>query len=131
MDDAEATVSTLKALRDLGVQVAIDDFGTGYSSLSYLRRFPVDTLKIDRSFVDGLGHDPQATAIVRSILALASTLGMSTTGEGVETAAQEAQLRALGCDRAQGYLFARPLPADEFDALLAQQAAPADEPRAA
>ncbi len=102
----------------MGVRLAIDDFGTGYSSLSYLKRFPVDTLKIDKSFVDGLGVDALDTAIVRSIIALAEALGLSVTGEGIETNVQHEQLREMGCDRGQGYLFARPLPADELTQLL-------------
>jgi EAL domain-containing protein (putative c-di-GMP-specific phosphodiesterase class I) len=120
MQDAESTAARMRALTDIGVRFAIDDFGTGYSSLSYLRRFPVDTLKIDRSFVEGLGTDAQALAIVRSIVALAKALNLSVTGEGVETAAQHAQLRELGCDRGQGYLFARPLVAADLVGLLAQ-----------
>jgi EAL domain-containing protein (putative c-di-GMP-specific phosphodiesterase class I) len=120
MQDADSTAARMRALTDIGVRFAIDDFGTGYSSLSYLRRFPVDTLKIDRSFVEGLGTDAQALAIVRSIVALAKALNLSVTGEGVETAAQHAQLRELGCDRGQGYLFARPLVAADLVGLLAQ-----------
>ena len=120
MQDAESTASRMRALTDIGVRFAIDDFGTGYSSLSYLRRFPVDTLKIDRSFVEGLGADAQALAIVRSIVALAKALNLSVTGEGVETPAQHAQLRELGCDRGQGYLFARPLVAADLVRLLEQ-----------
>jgi len=118
MQDAEATTATLLALKGLGIRLAIDDFGTGYSSLSYLKRFPVDTLKIDRSFVDGLGEDAQDTAIVRSIVALAKALGLSVTGEGIETAIQSDQLRALNCDRGQGYLFARPQPAEVVEQLF-------------
>jgi EAL domain-containing protein (putative c-di-GMP-specific phosphodiesterase class I) len=118
MSDAEATVDKLRALKALGLRLAIDDFGTGYSSLSYLKRFPVDTLKIDRSFIDGLGQDAQNTAIVHSIVALATTLNLSVTAEGIETPHQQAQLRALGCQLGQGYLFARPLPADGIEALL-------------
>ena len=120
MQDAESTAARMRALTDIGVRFAIDDFGTGYSSLSYLRRFPVDTLKIDRSFVEGLGADAQALAIVRSIVALAKALNLSVTGEGVETPAQHALLRELGCDRGQGYLFARPLVAADLVGLLAQ-----------
>jgi EAL domain-containing protein (putative c-di-GMP-specific phosphodiesterase class I) len=118
MRDVDSTVTTLRLLKDLGIRLAIDDFGTGYSSLSYLKRLPVDTLKVDRSFVDGLGTDPQDSAIVRSVVALAKTLSLSVTGEGVETPAQEHELRVLGCDRGQGYLFARPQAADGIDRLL-------------
>jgi diguanylate cyclase (GGDEF)-like protein/PAS domain S-box-containing protein len=122
MQDAEATDATLRALKAIGIRLAIDDFGTGYSSLSYLKRFPVDTLKIDRSFVDGLGQDSQDTAIVRSVAALARALDLSVTGEGVETHAQHRFLQALGCEQAQGYLYARPLPPAEVSVLLAHGA---------
>jgi diguanylate cyclase (GGDEF)-like protein len=118
MHDAEAAVTTMNGLKTLGIQLAIDDFGTGYSSLGYLKRFPIDTLKIDRSFVSGLGQDAQDTAIVRSVLALARSLGLSVTAEGIETTAQEAQLAELDCDRGQGYLFARPLAARDVEAIL-------------
>jgi diguanylate cyclase (GGDEF)-like protein len=118
MQNAEAAVATMNELKTLGIQLAIDDFGTGYSSLGYLKRFPIDTLKIDRSFVSGLGQDAQDTAIVRSVLALARSLGLSVTAEGIETTGQEKQLAQLDCDRGQGYLFARPLPASELDAIL-------------
>ena len=118
MDDVEGSSATLEQLRGLGVHLAVDDFGTGYSSLSYLKRFPVDRLKVDRSFVDGLGTDPEDTAIVTAIVRLAHSLGLEATAEGVETEAQRSALAALGCDRAQGYLLARPLPADEVLAVL-------------
>jgi EAL domain-containing protein (putative c-di-GMP-specific phosphodiesterase class I) len=118
MQDAEAAVTTLHELKTLGIQLAIDDFGTGYSSLGYLKRFPIDTLKIDRSFISGLGQDAQDTAIVRSVLALARSLGLSVTAEGIETTGQEAQLAELDCDRGQGYLFARPLAARDVEAIL-------------
>jgi EAL domain-containing protein (putative c-di-GMP-specific phosphodiesterase class I) len=124
MQDAEATIETLESLKELGIRVAIDDFGTGYSSLSYLKRLPVDTLKIDRSFVNGLGQDAQDTAIVDSVLALARTLQLSVTGEGVETTAQARHLRQLGCDRGQGFLFARPLPPADIERLLAEARSP-------
>jgi diguanylate cyclase (GGDEF)-like protein/PAS domain S-box-containing protein len=119
MQDADAAVATLQALTSLGVHIAIDDFGTGYSSLSYLKRFPVDTLKIDRSFVQGLGQDEQNVAIVRSVIALASALMLGVVGEGIETHAEEAQLRALGCEQGQGYLFARPMTAAALAVFLA------------
>ena len=131
MQDAEATIETLLAVKALGIRVSIDDFGTGYSSLSYLKRLPVDTLKIDRSFVNGLGQDTQDTAIVDSVVALARTLQLSVTGEGIETAAQAKHLRRLGCDRGQGFLFARPLPPEEVQRLLEEAAPPDDLQRAA
>jgi len=106
-------------LRDLGLRLAIDDFGTGYSSLSLARRFPIDELKIDRSFVSGLGRTGEDAAIVAAAIAFARALHLDVTAEGVETTDQAARLRALGCDRAQGYLFARPMPEAELLAILA------------
>lgn len=118
MDDAATNIATLRALKALGVQIAIDDFGTGYSSLSYLRRFPVDILKIDKTFVDGLGQDAEATAIVEAVITLAHTLGLTVVAEGIETAGQAQQLAALGCEAGQGYFYAKPLRAAAAGALL-------------
>jgi diguanylate cyclase (GGDEF)-like protein/PAS domain S-box-containing protein len=119
MRDVESAVATCAALKALGVQLAIDDFGTGYSSLGQLKRLPFDTLKIDRSFVDGLGRDEQDMAIVSSVVKLAKTLNLSVTAEGIETPIQEAHLRSLGCERGQGYLFARPQAPETIDGMLA------------
>ncbi len=120
MDDVEMSEDTLDQLRRLGVKLAVDDFGTGYSSLSYLRRFPVDVLKVDRSFVDGLGRDPSDSAIVTAIVTLAHTLGLSAVAEGVETSRQLEELRNLRCDMAQGYLMARPASGHDTGELLAR-----------
>jgi diguanylate cyclase (GGDEF)-like protein/PAS domain S-box-containing protein len=120
MVDAPSTMATLRQLKDLGVRLAIDDFGTGYSSLSYLKRFPVDTLKIDKSFIDKLGADAEDTAIVQAVLNLAHTLGLQATAEGVETFEQATQLRMLGCELAQGYYFGRPLASDAVESFLAR-----------
>jgi diguanylate cyclase (GGDEF)-like protein/PAS domain S-box-containing protein len=114
MRDASQALATLVALKELGVRIAIDDFGTGYSSLAYLRRFPVDVLKIDGSFVQGLGEDPEGSAIVAAVLRLAETLGVDVVAEGVETAGQLDTLRALGCQFGQGYFFSKPVPADQI-----------------
>ncbi len=118
MTDPYEATRTLLQLKELGIQIAIDDFGTGYSSLNYLKQFPVDTLKIDRSFVDGLGKDANDAAIVKSIIALARSLQLTVTAEGIETPEQLEQLRALNCDRGQGYHFAHPLDADRLEAML-------------
>jgi len=119
MDDVDMSAETLGRLHQLGIKLAVDDFGTGYSSLSYLRRFPVDLLKVDRSFVDGLGEDPSDSAIVTAIITLAHALGLSAVAEGVESPLQLAELRRLGCDRAQGYFMARPAGGHEIGELLA------------
>jgi diguanylate cyclase (GGDEF)-like protein/PAS domain S-box-containing protein len=131
MSDVESAAETCAALKRLGVQLAIDDFGTGYSSLAQLKRLPFDTLKIDRAFVDGLGRDEQDIAIVNSVVNLAKTLNLSVTAEGIETAVQEAHLRSVGCERGQGYLFARPLPPETMAAMLANGGSIATESRAA
>ncbi|HEX7444201.1 MAG TPA: EAL domain-containing protein, partial [Acidimicrobiales bacterium] len=119
MDDVESSAETLGGLHALGVKLAVDDFGTGYSSMSYLRRFPVDLLKVDRSFVDGLGEDPGDSAIATAIITLAHTLGLDAVAEGVESPLQLAELRRLGCDRAQGFFMARPAGAHEIGEILA------------
>jgi diguanylate cyclase (GGDEF)-like protein/PAS domain S-box-containing protein len=108
MEDTEATLATLRALKQLKVRLSIDDFGTGYSSLSYLKRFPVDAVKIDKSFVDGLDSGPVDREIVQAVIRLATAVGMQTIAEGVETKAQQDELRLLGCSMLQGYLVSRP-----------------------
>jgi diguanylate cyclase (GGDEF)-like protein len=118
IEDVEAQRHTLAALRELGVGLAIDDFGTGYSSLTYLKRFPVNGIKIDQSFVAGLGRDAFDSAIIDGVIDLAHAVGLHVTAEGVETVEQLCRLRALGCDFAQGYYFARPQPAADLHALL-------------
>ncbi|MFM7060447.1 MAG: EAL domain-containing protein [Actinomycetes bacterium] len=115
---ANGSAEILQCLHELGVSVAIDDFGTGYSSLYYLKRFPVDVVKIDRSFVDGLGTDADDEAIVTAVLSLGHALGLRVVAEGVETEAQLDRLVGLGCDAAQGYLMSRPVPADEVQRTL-------------
>ncbi|MCF7200551.1 EAL domain-containing protein [Pseudomonas oligotrophica] len=118
LDDVDGTIGICRQLRALGVKMAIDDFGTGYSSLSYLKRFPVDYVKIDRSFVSELEHSAEDAAIVRAIIAMVHSLELKVVAEGVETAAQLAFIRAQRCDELQGYLLSRPLPAAAFVDLL-------------
>ncbi len=113
MENAEVSTVLLKQLRALGLQLSIDDFGTGYSSLSYLHRFPVTTLKIDRSFISRMGHGDENLEIVRTIVTLARNLNMDVVAEGIETQEQRAQLHALGCQYGQGYMFAKPLSVDD------------------
>ena len=110
----------MRALRDAGMRVAIDDFGTGYSSLSRLSELPVDTLKIDRTFIAGLPHERAATRLVPTVIALARAFELLTVAEGVETQDQFAFLKKAGCDQSQGFLHARPMPASEFERLLTQ-----------
>jgi len=126
MQDAARAISTLNALRDMGVTLAIDDFGTGYSSLSYLKRFPLNKLKIDKSFIDGMVDDPDDAAIVMAIIAMAQSLRHTVIAEGVETEAQIERLRAYGCDEIQGYFFSPPLPADQFAEFLRKAASGAN-----
>jgi diguanylate cyclase (GGDEF)-like protein/PAS domain S-box-containing protein len=114
MEDASAGEKVLHELRSLGVRLAIDDFGTGYSSLSYLRRFPLDILKIDRSFIRGITEGPEESALAQALIQLSRIMTLDTVAEGIETEAQLARLRALGCKNGQGYLFSKPLPAAEI-----------------
>ena len=118
MQDAATTISTMDQLKKVGVLLALDDFGTGYSSLSQLKRLPLDNLKLDQSFVRGLPHDEDDMAICTAVIAMGQALGLKVIAEGVETAEQLAVLRRLGCDVGQGYLFARPMPADQFLAFV-------------
>jgi EAL domain-containing protein (putative c-di-GMP-specific phosphodiesterase class I) len=118
MDDAEFSIGKLRRLKGLGMGFAIDDYGTGYSRFYYLKRMPVDSLKIDRSFVAGLGKDPGDEAIVSGTIDLAHALGLKVVAEGVETAEQLARLEDLGCDLAQGYFLSEPLSVGEVSELL-------------
>jgi EAL domain-containing protein (putative c-di-GMP-specific phosphodiesterase class I) len=118
MSGAEQFISKLQALNAMGVRLSIDDFGTGYSSLSYLKRFPINTLKIDQSFVRDIVTDVDDAAITRSVISLGHSLNLKVIAEGVETDAQLAYLRRHGCDEMQGYLFSRPVPAAEFEQML-------------
>jgi len=119
IDDTDAAHAALTALRDLGVRLSIDDFGTGWSSLSYLKRFPFDELKIDQSFVNGLGATGSDEAIVAATIDMAHALGLVVAAEGVEIEDQLAVLTRLGCDRAQGFHIARPAPIEQLTARLA------------
>jgi EAL domain-containing protein (putative c-di-GMP-specific phosphodiesterase class I) len=130
VQDPVAAAHTLRELKQLGVRLALDDFGTGYSSLSYLARFPVDVVKIDKSFVDGLGAAQAGTGpnLVRAIVSLGDDLGLGVTAEGIEDPGQVEALLALGCPTGQGYLFARPMPPGAFAAFLVTAGAPAEVP---
>jgi EAL domain-containing protein (putative c-di-GMP-specific phosphodiesterase class I) len=118
MRDTEDVLASLRRLKELGIRLAIDDFGTGYSSLSYLQKFPVDILKIDKAFVDGVAAGGQAAALTRTIIALADMLSLRTVAEGIEGNDQSLHLQALGCGFGQGYLFAKPLSAEAAGALV-------------
>jgi EAL domain-containing protein (putative c-di-GMP-specific phosphodiesterase class I) len=122
MHSASDTEAKLICLRDLGVRVSIDDFGTGYSSLAYLKRFPIDTLKIDQAFVRGISHDATDRQIVIALLTLAKSLRFDSVAEGIETEEQAEFLIDQGCDSGQGYLFGQPLSATEVGRLLASEA---------
>ncbi len=119
IEDVELARETLRRLKEMGVRVSIDDFGTGYSSLSYLKRFPIDTLKIDQSFIDEITEDPDDAAISEAIVGLAQSLRLQVVAEGVETDEQLEYLRALGCDAVQGFIFSRPLPPESVEAFVA------------
>ena len=118
MDDVEASIDVLLQLKALNLQLGIDDFGTGYSSLSYLHRFPIDTLKVDRSFVMEMESLGGTAELVKTIVALGHNLGMNVVAEGIETESQSEKLRALRCEYGQGYLFAKPLPVEAASDLL-------------
>ncbi|HEY8559825.1 MAG TPA: bifunctional diguanylate cyclase/phosphodiesterase [Pyrinomonadaceae bacterium] len=118
MDNPEKAIATLRRLKTLGLQLSIDDFGTGYSSLSYLHRFPIDTLKVDRSFVGSMEDGSENGEIVRTVVALAKALKLDVVAEGIETVQQLHQLRALDCEYGQGYLFSRPVPLDEAEKIV-------------
>jgi EAL domain-containing protein (putative c-di-GMP-specific phosphodiesterase class I) len=120
MEDIERNIERLKSLRDLSVTIAIDDFGTGYSSLNYLARLPMDTLKIDRSFVVGMIQSPESRTIVSTIISLAHALGLNVVAEGVETEEQLSFLRLLKCDEVQGFLLGYPVPSDEVASFLSR-----------
>jgi EAL domain-containing protein (putative c-di-GMP-specific phosphodiesterase class I) len=122
MHNVQDALLRLTDLKELGVHLAVDDFGTGYSSLSYLQRFPVDTVKIDKAFIDGVTTTPDDAAFLQAILSLGDALHLNTVAEGVETAEQAHALERLGCRLAQGYHFARPLPADRVAAWLRSNA---------
>jgi EAL domain-containing protein (putative c-di-GMP-specific phosphodiesterase class I) len=122
MENIETTIITLQDLKAMGVQISIDDFGTGYSSLNYLKRFPIDTLKIDRSFVQDITTDSNDAAIARAIIDMAQSLHLKVVAEGVETEEQFAFLLQNGCHTMQGFLFSDPIPANDFVQLLAAQA---------
>lgn len=122
--DSERSLLVLNELKEQGVLLALDDFGTGYSSLSYLRQFPIDVVKVDRTFVADLGKDSATDIIVSAVIKLVHDLGMTSVAEGVETSDQHQHITALGCDSCQGYYFGKPMPAEDIDKLLIVRAAP-------
>ena len=127
MDNPVKAGRAMLDLKKLGVSLSLDDFGTGYSSLNYLRRFPVDCLKIDRSFIRDVVDDPSGASVVTSVISIAHNLGMAAVAEGVENEDQLRFLASCGCDTYQGYFFSKPIPAEEFVALLQRETLPAGE----
>ena len=128
MADAERSAVMLSELKALGVRLSIDDFGTGYSSLCRLQQFPVDMLKIDRTFISGMGRDPETQEIVRIIVMLAHSLGLKVVAEGIENEEQLAMLKEIGCELGQGYLFSRPADPESIEQLLANYQASGHRP---
>ena len=122
MDNIDTAAGVIRGLSEAGIRISIDDFGTGYSSLSYLQRFPISTIKIDRSFIGDITSDTDIATIVRGIIAMAHATGLEVIAEGVETGAQLAFLRKLQCDQFQGYLFSKPLEPDDAARLLEMEA---------
>jgi EAL domain-containing protein (putative c-di-GMP-specific phosphodiesterase class I) len=118
LENSESVLSILHSIRSLGVRISMDDFGTGYSSLSYLRMFPFDKIKIDGSFVRGIGFGTESQAIIRAIMGLGSSLGMTITAEGIETESEQAFLRAVGCDEGQGFLYSKARPVGDVPLIL-------------
>jgi len=118
MQQAESSINTLRELKAMDMRISIDDFGTGYSSLSYLKRFPIDVLKIDQSFVRDIPGDADNAAIASTIITMAHSLGLKVVAEGVETKEQLNFMREHGCDAMQGYFLSKPLPADQFESFL-------------
>jgi len=121
LEESEGAFLVLRQLRDLGIKIAMDDFGTGYSSLGYLRRFPFDKIKIDKSFIEDIATKEDSIAIVRAVVALSSSLGMTITAEGVETKEQLLRLTSEGCDEIQGQLFSPPRTAADIEQLLRER----------
>jgi EAL domain-containing protein (putative c-di-GMP-specific phosphodiesterase class I) len=118
MQNVERAIRLLEKIRSRGVRLAIDDFGTGYSSMSLMKKFPIDTIKVDRSFVRDLAKSPEDRAIAKAIISMSKALGLAVVAEGVETIEQDGFLRRHGCDEVQGYLFSKALPAEEFPFLF-------------
>ena len=121
MTNFESAEALLRRLREIGIKISLDDFGTGHSSLSYLRRLPINSVKIDKSFVEDLPNNPEAVAVATAIISMTHSLNLEVIAEGVETDEQLEFLRKNHCDLIQGYIFSRPLPADQFQSLLQEE----------